>query len=465
MDGDERTTTEWEQSAVEKDCAALLSPFRAHMTKEESKETKGKGTNAGETDILSAALALRRSSTVSYLRSAWGDKDGLSRGFETLDASRPWICYWIAHALALLGALPAFDDGDAGGAGLGAGLGTAVVEELDDDASDSLETETETREGSEWRGMAHRMADFLGRCQCVSGFVGETPGGFAGGPGQLAHLAPTYAAVNALVTLGTEEALSVIDRPSLYRFLLSCRQPDGSFVMHEGGEVDVRGAYCAVSVARLCNLLTPELSSGVAEWVARCQTHEGGFGGDIGNEAHGGYTFCALACLCLLGRADLVDVGALHRWAVHRQMDSEGGFQGRTNKLVDTCYSWWQGGIFPLLDELLAPGDSGSSEQSTAMFRQDDLQLFILACGQDPRGGGLRDKPGKYRDFYHTCYALSGLSAAQHGNPRRQASPVVLGASTNLLERTDSLHNVVPDRVSRALAYFAGLAPVGEASR
>lgn len=31
-----------------------------------------------------------------------------------------------------------------------------------------------------------------------------------------------------------------------------------------------------------------------------------------------------------------------------------------------------------------------------------------------PSTGGLRDKPGKRHDFYHTCYCLSGLSSAQH---------------------------------------------------
>jgi protein farnesyltransferase subunit beta len=30
----------------------------------------------------------------------------------------------------------------------------------------------------------------------------------------------------------------------------------------------------------------------------------------------------------------------------------EGGFNGRTNKLVDGCYSFWQGGLFPLLQRL-----------------------------------------------------------------------------------------------------------------
>ncbi len=41
------------------------------------------------------------------------------------------------------------------------------------------------------------------------------------------------------------------------------------------------------------------------------------------------------------------------RWTCNRQMKLEGGFQGRTNKLVDGCYSFWQGGVFPLLHNLI----------------------------------------------------------------------------------------------------------------
>ena len=53
---------------------------------------------------------------------------------------------------------------------------------------------------------------------------------------------------------------------------------------------------------------------------------------------------------------------------------------------------------------------------------------------QDPRGG-LVDKPGKTRDFYHTCYALSGLSVAQHppGNDGDDAEPILVGGEVNLL--------------------------------
>jgi protein farnesyltransferase subunit beta len=58
-------------------------------------------------------------------------------------------------------------------------------------------------------------------------------------------------------------------RNAVYAFLARMRQKDGSFVMHEGGEVDIRGAYCAVAVAKLLALPLNELFAGTAEWIAR----------------------------------------------------------------------------------------------------------------------------------------------------------------------------------------------------
>ena len=59
----------------------------------------------------------------------------------------------------------------------------------------------------------------------------------------------------------------------------------------------------------------------------RCQTYEGGFGGVPGMEAHGGYSFCGLAALMLMGKGHLCDTDSLLRWAANRQMRLEGGFQ------------------------------------------------------------------------------------------------------------------------------------------
>jgi protein farnesyltransferase subunit beta len=55
----------------------------------------------------------------------------------------------------------------------------------------------------------------------------------------------------------------------MYRFLMKMKLSNGSFAMHEDGECDMRAVYCAISVATLLNIITPDLITGTAEWIAR----------------------------------------------------------------------------------------------------------------------------------------------------------------------------------------------------
>ncbi|PIK62700.1 hypothetical protein BSL78_00395 [Apostichopus japonicus] len=329
----------------------------------------------------------------------------LPESYECLDASRPWICYWILHSLYL--------------------LGEKIPEEE-----------------------ASRVTQFIGKCQCPDG-------GFAGSPGQQAHLAPTYAAVLTLCTLGTEEAYKSINRETLQSFLGSMRTTSGAFTMHRGGEVDVRGAYCAVVAARLTNVYKPEMFEGTAEWIASCQSYEGGFAGQSGMEAHGGYTFCSIAALVLLGHERLCDTQALLRWLAQRQMRFEGGFQGRTNKLVDGCYSFWQAGAFPVVHSVLSKQDT-SLDCTSWMFNEEALQEYILICCQN-LNGGLVDKPGKPRDYYHTCYCLSGLSLSQHYLNEHHSCNYVMGGPENELQVIHPIFNIGLDSAKDAVAYFSRL--------
>lgn len=195
------------------------------------------------------------------------------------------------------------------------------------------------------------------------------------------------------------------------------------------------------------------------QWISRCQTYEGGIADAPGNEAHGAYAFCGLACLSILGppriMSKYLDIGALIRWCSAQQHGPEGGFAGRTNKLVDGCYSHWVGGCWVLLHEALdhspeftrvvptpaAGANTGDTRRATAapavrgggasagrvrtatevppgartveLWSRDALARYALCCCQAPRGG-MRDKPGKPPDAYHTCYVLAGLAGAQH---------------------------------------------------
>jgi len=70
--------------------------------------------------------------------------------------------------------------------------------------------------------------------------IQNVTGGFGGGNGQMSHLAPTYAIVLALAIVGGKEALDVIDRRSMWKWLGALKQPDGGFQMAVGGEEDIR---------------------------------------------------------------------------------------------------------------------------------------------------------------------------------------------------------------------------------
>ncbi len=175
-------------------------------------------------------------------------------------------------------------------------------------------------------------------------------GVFGGGAYQMGHLASCYAATMAACILG-EPGYQVVNKQKTYDWLLAMKNPEGSFKMHHGGESDMRAIYTAMVVASVLDLLTPELTSSVAEYIVSCQTYEGGLGSGRFSEAHGGYTCCGVAALAILGRLHTLDLDSLLSWLTNRQVEAEGGFSGRTNKLVDACYSFWQGAIFAILKD------------------------------------------------------------------------------------------------------------------
>lgn len=108
----------------------------------------------------------------------------------------------------------------------------------------------------------------------------------------------------------------------------------------------------------------------------------------------------------LVGSVELIrsprylDVPRLIAWLSSRQYAPEGGFSGRTNKLVDGCYSHWVGGCWPLLEACVgaqgSPGAALFEDASQSLFSREGLIRYILSCCQDrTKRGGLRDKPGK----------------------------------------------------------------------
>lgn len=290
----------------------------------------------------------------------------LPSGYKSLDANHPWMMYWLVNSYLVI-------RNDDGNSSLGEDIIRLVNEKIE---------------------------------SCI---IDEGRGGIAGGANQMGHLASTYAAILTLMlTKNTNTLLRIKD--NLYTWIMSLKQNlthGSSFLMHEFGEHDTRSTYCALVISTLLNRITPELVEGVQDWIISCQTYEGGFAGVPHTEAHGGYTFCAFASLFLLNKdpqavRENIKFDKFIKWCTERQT-CEGGFSGRTNKLVDACYSFWIGALMSMIEVL----------QNLRTFNKDALRSYILRVAQ-VESGGFRDKPGKLVDFYHTNYALSGLSCCEH---------------------------------------------------
>lgn len=449
---EEEEEDEWDQIRRKLKEKQSKSKVSSHIGTEDSKEPETEPEEDYDEENLMEkrrnrfGVCLLRSKHVDYLERAL--LVPLSSSFVCLDSSRPWMIYWCLHSLELLDKLPPPK------------ILIRIVEQIQlcwyeyDDAKQEKKKEC---------------------------------GGYGGGPGQIPHCATSYAAVLALSIIAAayddaihkkggkgksdknknnpqiissspslkdasklaQDTLKAI-RPKLYRFYMDMRvelphhhqknknKKITGFSMHNDGENDVRSVYCTLSVCKLLNLLTTELTDGVRDYVINCQNRfEGGFGGEPmnNNEAHGGYTFCGTASMYILDEfnrnSDInlnnnknnedIDRQALLTWLAKRQMPYEGGFSGRCNKLVDGCYSFWLGGSLSILSEYYfsdneKKGNSTISSNSP-FFDGMALQRYILLCGQNV-DGGLRDKPSKSCDFYHSCYCLSGLSVAQ-GQERR----------------------------------------------
>nr|XP_009680895.1 PREDICTED: protein farnesyltransferase subunit beta-like [Struthio camelus australis] len=329
--------------------------------------------NAYKSNHHTSQFVLQREKHFHYLKRGLRQ---LTEAYECLDASRPWLCYWILHSLEL----------------------------LEEPIPESVASESEMESKRSHSG-----------CCDVRAWGGWTLTG------------PSCPAGSC--------------RKKLLEYLHSLKQPDGSFLMHVGGEVDVRwvgaaedglptlgstslgnaslprcsrrGVYpgCGPAELRprwgpsratarfkrpLCSpraavrsRLGPERSGGLD--VARRPA-------EIGMGVSTGLWWWGMSCARLELPGAVIALATapvcpLQHWVTSRQMRFEGGFQGRCNKLVDGCYSFWQDG--PLSHRALhARGDAALS-MTHWMFDQSALQEYILLCCQCP-AGGLLDKPGNW---------------------------------------------------------------------
>jgi len=210
------------------------------------------------------------------------------------------------------------------------------------------------------------------------------------------HIAMTYTALCCLLILGDD--LSRVNRTAIINGLKSVQLDNGSFMpVKSGGENDMRFVYCACCVSYILDDWTGINVGAVLKFIKDSLSYDYGFGQGPGLESHGGSTFCALASLVLMDKLDSCfttkQMENIKRWCIVRQKT---GFQGRPNKPVDTCYSFWIGGSL----ELLGMGDMVDSSSN---------REYLLET-QNSTVGGFSKWPDFHPDVLHTYFGLCGLS-------------------------------------------------------
>ncbi|PSN32157.1 Geranylgeranyl transferase type-1 subunit beta [Blattella germanica] len=200
------------------------------------------------------------------------------------------------------------------------------------------------------------------------------------------HLAMTYTGLATLVILGDD--LSRVNRAAIIEGVKVLQQEDGSFCSSlAGSESDMRFVYCAACV---CYILR--------DWS----------GMDVDK------------ALNFIKRSML---NGLKRWGLSRQIS---GFQGRPNKPVDTCYSFWLGAVLKILGVF-------------DMVDFEENRNYILST-QDPIVGGLSKWIDTSPDPLHTYMGLCGLGLME-ADGLSEVHPA-LSISQRAHQHLETIHNM-----------------------
>lgn len=131
-------------------------------------------------------------------------------------------------------------------------------------------------------------------------------------------------------------------------------------------EKDVRFFYCAMCIFKFLGKNSDEIKSLInfkqsEKFLKSIRSYEGGFSMIEEGESNAGLTFCAIASYKILN-IEIPNIDNLLFWL--NQRNSILGVNGRTNKIPDTCYTFWVMGSLSNLDysnkgNLLSILDSG----------------------------------------------------------------------------------------------------------
>lgn len=346
----------------------------------------------------------QRESHIQYFMSSLGN---LSESWVSLDTSRMTVIYFSVVALDMLCGLSHIDD-------------IKRQEIIDYVYMMQIDKSNTVEEENHKGNFGFIGGTFLGHNLCSGCSVPSECGLLATEVSpkcHQGHLAMTYTALATLITLGDD--LSRVNKTKILAGMRLLQENSGSFrATYLPSECDTRFLFCACAISAMLNDWSAVDKDKAVQYVLDCITYEGGIALLEGSEAHGGSCYCAVAALALMDRLGSLSKdqrAALVKWCEMRQST---GYQGRTNKDPDSCYSFWVGATLSML---------GAFEEtdlpSTAAFVLGHCQAKVK---EGKCKGGFSKYPGIYPDILHSFYSVCWLSMMANSNtyPRPDPDPL-----------------------------------------
>jgi len=236
-----------------------------------------------------------------------------------------------------------------------------------------------------------------------------------------AHVAMTYVALALLLMLGDD--FSRVNKKAVINSLKFLRTEQGGITcIASGSESDMRYIYCACCVSYMLKDWSGIDREKICHYIIKSQSFDYACAQEPGAESHGGSTYCAVASLSLMGMLDrLPHKSQIVKWLANRQIM---GFQGRANKLQDTCYSFWIGSTLKIL---------GTFDE---VVNFSNTRSFTLSCQH--KYGGFSKAQDAYPDVLHSYFSLCGLGYIRE--PGISEINPELGFSQRAVDRLKDIH-------------------------
>eukprot|EP00043_Microstomoeca_roanoka_P022833 m.257174 g.257174 ORF g.257174 m.257174 type:complete len:329 (-) comp23872_c0_seq1:184-1170(-) len=240
-------------------------------------------------------------------------------------------------------------------------------------------------------------------------------GGFSASQDNDPHLLYTLSAIQILTMYDAVQPKYI---EGARRFVSQLQLEDGSFRGDDWGEIDTRFSFCAMACLSLIGHLDDINVDKAVSYILKCLNFDGGFGVGPESESHAGQIYCCVSALAIADELHAIDQTKLGFWLSQRQLERSGGFNGRPEKLPDVCYSWW---VLSSIQTL----------KCQDWIDAERLRGFILAC-QDSESGGFADRPGDMVDPFHTLFGIAALSMLDEPNINKVDCVYCLPASVTL---------------------------------